>query len=461
METLPSDEVDLRFSSSADNPSTADEEDFEHVHRADDDTDDPWHPHLVSRTPSVDGDAVLPSSSGILILPSRTPSLQSNNNNNEAVFGGGDGGPLLSLPGESLATDIDSLREALLGSLAGDSHHSELDNHHGGGHHSKDGRRSLLGLLVLAVLGLVAVGSTAALLYERRTWRHANAALAHQVHELQADWRSLVARVSQDHEAQAAALQASLARQVAAQTRQLEALWKQEQDLKVMQETKDKLQQKKTEKAEQVQQEKDRLALKKNKKAKERKQAEEKAKARQKRAKDEARETSQKFGIPYGAQEEAPHRAPTTSPYTSGYRAGGGGAGQKPWRTTRTKATFDKAWRQAESTLTEWTDATQHTLRTFLDDFTDKAWKAHILIFAQVDLTYHQVRLKFTEMWQAFNASLHEPQEESPQFWQPIMLSATVVVAAAALTEGVSRWWSALVPPEECHAGAGCGHNKR
>jgi hypothetical protein len=462
METLPSDEDGgvLRFSS--DNPSTAADEDFEHVassddHNNDDDTDDeddPWYPHMISRTPSLEENPALPMSTGILILPSRTPSLQSN----EAALLAHEEGPLLSLPGDSLPTDIDSLREALLGSLAGDSHHSETRRVSGGV------RSRMVAMLVLGLL-VAAVAATAAWMQERRTWRHANATLQHQVHELQADWRTLVARVSQDHEAQAAALQASLAAQVAAHTQQLEALF-QEQDLKAIHEKEAKTILEKMAQDRKVQHEKDRKVQQEKERraqvaqAEKDRKAEAKAKERhaQEKADKEARKSRPQSRIPYSTQ-ETPRRAPTTSPYASPYASSRGGHTQKSSRKAQKEATFEHAWRQAESTLAKWSDVTQHTLRAFLDDFTYKAWKAHTLIFSHVDLTYHRVRLKFTQMWQAFNASLHEPQEET-QFWQPIMLSATVVVAAAALTEGVSRWWSALVPPEECHAAAGCGHKR-
>ena len=222
---------------------------------------------------------------------------------------------------------------------------------------------------------------------------------------MQSDWVSLANKWQMDQEASLASsrsIKASLQAQVEEQRRKIEEIYQEQR------EQKEKKEQEKKEKAE-----KERRAQ--EEKAKQRLQAETRRLEEQKR-REAARARAASFAQSFGDF-----------------------AKKKPNPNKPTKS-FDEILNETEDAILKWSDETHHKLRTMLNGLGKKVWKAKDQFLQQADRAYQQARDKIVKAWSDFYAAVHAPNDGFMEKAAPVLSTVLFATAAAALTEGTSRF---------------------
>ena len=369
------------------------------------------------------------ASTGILIIgPSiETRPMAEHHHNNPSLS------PRLSLPGtESLPTDMQSLHLGSIHTPSINSSTSSLDDNevtilHRHHRHSHDHENSynndngdaiinnssgatsntrqhqqvvywVYGILSILVLVLcMSLFSTIFLLAERHSWVQSNQNLQDQMKRMQSDWVHLATQWQRDQEASLATsrtIKATLQAQVEEQRRKIEEIYQEQRK-----------EQEKRERLERQQEE-----------------------ARRQRKKEQERRKKLQMNLPPLGKTKNINE-------------------KKKNKSFESSKSFDDYWTDTEEAILKWSDETHYKLRTIMDSLGKKMWKAKENFiqqadraFQQADRAFQQARTRIVKAWSDFYAAVHEPKEGLMEKAAPVVSTFLLATAAAALTEGTSRF---------------------
>lgn len=344
------------------------------------------------------------ASSGILILgPSRTPNLHPR----AAALVATDNpslSPRLSLPDpETLPTDLRSLNLDSVRTPSVNSFTFSVGNEEHPGARKKSsvsGAQTLIMVGLLVLLGL-SLSFTMVLILDRSSWVKSNQKLQEQMSRMQSDWANLATKWQKDQEASIAtsrSIKATLQAQVEEQRRKIDEIY---------QEQREYWEKKEQEKAGKERQEKEKRAQ------------QEKAK----RLKEQQRRDA-------AARKTVPPSSKSQSFFSK----------KTLFNDSKNTKSFEEVWTDTEEAILKWSGDTHHKVRTLLNGLSKKVWKAKDGFFDQVDQTFQHVRIKITQAWSDFYTVMHEPKEGFMERAAPVVTTVLFATAAAALTEGTSRF---------------------
>lgn len=440
METIPSSyedsailldqEEDFGFIRDEDEDVDAEEDDFEHVPDSDDEDGLlQYQSHRISDSGSVDNnhddddddDLDALASTGILILepaveppPVRNPYARSRIINVDPASS-----PQLTMPGsDSIPTDIqsrsfvlDSVRTPSINSSNSSIREEYEENRPATSpQEAKQAKFVAYGIMgSFLVTFCVLLFMVVALYVERRSWVQSNQQLESQMQRMQNDWVNLASKWQMDQEASLAtsrSIKATLQAQVEEQRRKIDEMY-----------------QKQHEQWEKKEQEKERRLQQET----ERRQQQDKAR-RQQQDLHQRRESST-------TRKQGKIQSPKPSASFQN---------KKSFKTDSDNAkTFEDYWSETENKLFEWSEEAHHRLRNILNGVGKKVSKAKDSLFEQADRTFQHVRVKLTKAWNDFYVAFHEPKDGWAKA-APVISTVLLATAAAALTEGTSRFMTYL-----------------